>query len=350
MPAAVEHHHGSRLDTAALLVELVLHEGANRRNARPKTNHDHWSDVVLRELERTADDRTGHLAAHRHVLDELRAGTCLHSTGRLGFPLVDDDRELNRLRAVACVRGDGVDARLDHGEHRDQLLQRHLRAGVLLHDIEEGGALVDQRGPGCIARPGAESPQSLGICVVGEAGQLRHKGPGRTTKEVDHVRQNLANGHALVKAATVSLRYIPDALHADNLVAVQIQELECFIHVLWQVLRVKSDGIAEVKRKVNALEAQCKVADVALVVIGGEASVLRHRQQLRSGRDHGSCDGSSILVVLHLEERSLRPAIVDGLRGFDRGPELWKPGRKSGLPLVLVAVIADAHVQDASSA
>mmetsp|Transcript_14990 Transcript_14990/g.35386 ORF Transcript_14990/g.35386 Transcript_14990/m.35386 type:complete len:249 (-) Transcript_14990:4791-5537(-) len=151
MPAAVEDHHGSRLDATALLVELVLHEGANGRNARSEANHDHWSDVILRELESTADDRAGHLAAHRHVLDELGACSCLHRTGRLGFPLIDDDRELYCFRAVARIRGDGVDARLDHGEHRDQLLQRHLGAWILLHDVEEGWALVDQRGPGGVA-------------------------------------------------------------------------------------------------------------------------------------------------------------------------------------------------------
>mmetsp|Transcript_91544 Transcript_91544/g.179310 ORF Transcript_91544/g.179310 Transcript_91544/m.179310 type:complete len:221 (+) Transcript_91544:166-828(+) len=89
--ATVKDDHRARGDAYLLLVELVLHEGADGRDARAEADHDHGNGVLLRELEGTDDGRASELAAHGGALDEPRARTGDDAPIAGGLPLVDDD-------------------------------------------------------------------------------------------------------------------------------------------------------------------------------------------------------------------------------------------------------------------
>mmetsp|Transcript_23479 Transcript_23479/g.54458 ORF Transcript_23479/g.54458 Transcript_23479/m.54458 type:complete len:902 (-) Transcript_23479:791-3496(-) len=144
----------------------------------------------------------------------------------------------------------------------------------------------------------------------------------------------------------MALGDVSNALHADDLVAVQVQEFQSCIHVLRQVLWIDGHCIAQVKWEVDALKIQGHVADVSLIVIRGQTSVLDHCEELRTRGDHRSGDAGSALVVLHFEEGRLWPAVVVRLRCLDGRPELREPGDKASLPLVLIPIVADAHVEN----
>mmetsp|Transcript_22146 Transcript_22146/g.35572 ORF Transcript_22146/g.35572 Transcript_22146/m.35572 type:complete len:262 (-) Transcript_22146:243-1028(-) len=101
--AAVEHNHWPGLDALLLLVELVLHEGANGGNACAEADHDHGRSVVCRELEGAADHGAWDLGADCGPLNELGAGAGFHLSCALGLPLVDDHSELHTVRLVLVI-------------------------------------------------------------------------------------------------------------------------------------------------------------------------------------------------------------------------------------------------------
>mmetsp|Transcript_10994 Transcript_10994/g.13703 ORF Transcript_10994/g.13703 Transcript_10994/m.13703 type:complete len:243 (-) Transcript_10994:98-826(-) len=116
MATTIEDNHGSRGNAILLLVQFVLHEGADRSDTCSQSDHDHRGGVFLWELEGATNNGTGHLLIQGHLLDELGTGACLHVTCGFGFPLIDDNSELHSLWAISGIRGDRVDARLDEGQ------------------------------------------------------------------------------------------------------------------------------------------------------------------------------------------------------------------------------------------
>mmetsp|Transcript_91544 Transcript_91544/g.179308 ORF Transcript_91544/g.179308 Transcript_91544/m.179308 type:complete len:417 (+) Transcript_91544:1204-2454(+) len=127
------------------------------------------------------------------------------------------------------------------------------------------------------------------------------------------------------------------------MLAHEAEVLESGVDIFLQVLIVDGDSIAQVEGEVLSLCDERKVADVALVVLGGHAAALAHLQESSTGGADLLRHQDGVLVEFHLEERRARAAIVRGLGSLDARPKVREPRVETGLPLVLVAVIADAH-------
>ena len=274
VPKSHQECHLADLLSALLLHRLLLHERAERRNARAQTRHQDRSLRVRRHRQRAARHRHSHL--HRSVrqvqrVQVARAQThLLHALRRR--PRVLHDAQFQRLRHRLLRRRDRVQTRLHRRNHLQQVRQVHAAREVLQHVHHARRLRCELRHQ--LALTATQRRQRLLLRTLREVAQRLEQLAARTTRQVQHLASQLAHrAHAgeLLRQHLIRTAHLHDrlALHAH----VRTEAL----HQRLRVLRVDRQRVAHLVPNVRLLQVEPQVHDVALVVHGCHTHLLHQR-------------------------------------------------------------------------
>lgn len=200
--------------------------------------------------------------------------TTTKSKGRrtLGvLPLDGNDEEVDRVADKVLRTGDRVVARLDGLNFANEVLDARACRGELAHHVGVGEGvdvahLLERRVP---IGAGDEPQRALLVLVRRVARERLVERLAGLAKDVEHLLEDLEDGALLDAAGGILARG-----SADDRLGVEAVPGEEVERLLLVVPAVDSEGLSNGVVESGADGGELEVEDVAVVVAGGEATVL----------------------------------------------------------------------------